>query len=169
MTCREAREALLETVTGRTAPDLRRAVAAHLEVCPACRAEAARLEETVALLRATPDPAPPEGFWPGFMARLEERISREPVSVWARLRRRMSAPVLGPAAATVIVVLVFVVSTLLRPGAPPASTTQSQVAPFLTDSMRTLMPSLEETVQLWQSGLGTVDAEPLFETQPAVP
>ena len=169
VTCQDARNALLETLTGRTPPDLRRAVAAHLETCADCRAEAARLEETVGLLRAVPDPEAPEGFWAGFMAQLEERLAREPASLWTRLRRRISVPALAPAAATAIVVLVFVVSTLLRPGMAPDSTAPNPVAPYLTDSMRTLMPSLEQTVQIWQSGLTGPDADPLYETQPEGP
>jgi hypothetical protein len=169
--CQEARDALLETMTGRTPPDLRRSVAAHLETCADCRAEAARLEETVGLLRTDPDPDPPEGFWPGFMAQLEERIAREPVGLWARLRRRMSVPALAPAAATAIVVMVFVVSTLLRPslGPGPDAQTPNPLAPYLTDSMRTLLPSLEQTVQIWQSGLGGTDADPLYLIQPEGP
>ncbi len=171
MTCREARDALLEVTTGRTPPDLRRAVAAHLEVCADCRTEAARLADTVALLRADPDPDPPAGFWPGFMAQLEERIAQEPVSVWARLRRRISVPGFGPAAATAIVVVIFVASTLLRPAVGPApdAQTANPVAPYLTDSMRTLLPSLEQTVQIWQSGLGGTDADPLYLIQPEGP
>ncbi|HEV8338829.1 MAG TPA: zf-HC2 domain-containing protein [bacterium] len=171
MTCRETRDALIETVTGRTPPDLRRAVAAHLEVCANCRREAARFEETVALLRAGPDPDPPLGFWPGFMVQLEERIAREPVGLWARLRRRLTVPALGPAAATAVVVVVFVVSTLLRPalGPGPEAQTPNPLAPYLTDSMRTLLPSLEQTVQIWQSGLGGTDADPLYLIQPEGP
>jgi len=168
MNCAEARETLLETSTGRTPPDLRRALAAHLEACAVCRAEAARLEETVALLRADPDPDPPEGFWPGFMAQLEERIALEPVSLWMRLRRRVSVPALAPTAATAIVVLVFVISTLVRPTVAPEETV-NPLAPYLTDSMRTLLPSMEQTVQLWQSGLSGTDADPLYLSQPEGP
>ncbi|MGH2625245.1 MAG: anti-sigma factor family protein [Anaerolineales bacterium] len=171
MTCKETRDALLEVTTSRTPPDLRRALAAHLELCAECRREAVRLAETVALLRADPDPDPPAGFWPGFMAQLEERIARDPVSLWARLRRRISVPALGPAAATAIVVVVFVVSTLLRPalGPSPDAQTANSLAPYLTDSMRTLLPSLEQTVQIWQSGLGGADADPLYLIQPEGP
>ncbi len=169
MTCKEARDALLETLTGRTPPDLRRGVAAHLESCADCRAEASRLEGTVDLLRAAPDPEPPDGFWPGFMARLEERNAREPVSVWARLRRRISVPALAPAAATAIVVLVFVVSTLLRPAMGPDGAAVNPLTPYLTDSMRTLLPSLEQTVQIWQSGLTGPDADPLYLSEPEGP
>lgn len=167
MNCRETRDTLLETLTGRTPPDLRRAVAAHLDVCADCRAEAARLEETVALLRTTPDPDPPAGFWPGFMIQLEERIAREPVSLWKNLRRRLSLPTLAPTAATAIVVVVFVISTLLRPTTAPDAA--NPLAPYLTDSMRTLLPSLEQTVQLWQSGLAGTDADSLDESQPPGP
>lgn len=167
MRCTEAREALLETLTGRTPPDERRAVAAHLAECTACRQEAAGLEQTVAFLRSAPDPEPPEGFWAGFMARLDTLIRRHPVSLRARLARVLRAGGLVPAAATAAAALLFAVSsTVTRPALPVETSPQAQVAPYLTESMRTLLPHLDETVQIWQSGLGAQDAEPLFEVPP---
>ena len=171
MQCPEARDALLEIITGRTPPDLRRAVAVHLADCPECRAVAGELEETAALLRAVPDPAPPEGFWPNFMLRLEERV-REPVTVGGRLRRWFRTPAsLVPAAATAAAALVFAISSVvLRPPLPPtAPSPAALVAPYIPDSMRALMPHLDEAVQIWQSGLGAENAEPLLEPLPQAP
>jgi anti-sigma factor RsiW len=167
MRCPDARDALLEITTGRTPPDVRRAVAAHLATCAECRAVAGELEEAVALLRAVPDPAPPEGFWAEFMVRLEERVGG-PVALRTRLRRWLrTPPSLVPAAATAAVALLFAVSSVvLRPPVPGAPSLESQVAPYVTDSMRSLLPHLEETVQIWSSGLGAEDAEPLFESAP---
>ena len=167
MQCPEARDALLEIITGRTPPDLRRAVAAHLADCPECRAAAGELEETAALLRAVPDPAPPEGFWPDFTLRLEERV-REPVTVGGRLRRWFrTPPSLVPAAATAAAALGFAISSgVLRPRVPPPA---ALVRPYITDSMRALMPHLDEAVQIWQSGLGAENAEPLLEPLPQAP
>jgi len=169
--CHEARGALLETLTGRTPPDTRRAVAAHLTVCPACRQEAAALEETVALLRSAPAPVPPEGFWGDFMVRLGERIERTPVSIGARLRRWVFAPsLLGPAAATAVALIILIVSSLAQlPEPVSAPSTRAQVTPFLTESMKTFLPALAETVELWQSGLGELEAEPLLEPLPESP
>lgn len=171
MECAEARDALLEISTGKTPPDLRRAVAAHLAGCPECRTVAGELEETAALLRALPDPAPPEGFWPGFMLRLEERV-RAPATLRNRLRRWLrTPPSLVPAAATAAAALVLTISSMiLRPPLPPATPSPAAlVAPYITDSMRSLMPHLDEAVQIWQSGLGAENAEPLLEPLPEAP
>ncbi len=171
MQCPEARDALLQVATGRTPPDVRRAVAAHLADCAECRALAGELEETAALLRAVPDPAPPEGFWPDFMLRLEEGI-RESATLGGRLRRWLrTPPSLVPAAATAAAALVFAISSIILrpPVAPTIPSPAAQVAPYVTDSMRSLMPHLDETVQIWRSGLGAEDAEPLLEPLPQGP
>ncbi len=51
MTCHDARESLSAFLDEALAPEERREAAAHLEGCPDCRRELARLEQTVALLR----------------------------------------------------------------------------------------------------------------------
>jgi hypothetical protein len=62
MTCRDARESLSAYLDEALAPDERREVAAHLEGCPDCRRELARLEQTVALLRRVEPARAPVGF-----------------------------------------------------------------------------------------------------------
>ena len=62
MTCHDARESLSAFLDEALAPDERREVAAHLEGCPDCRRELARLEQTVALLRRVEPVRAPVGF-----------------------------------------------------------------------------------------------------------
>jgi hypothetical protein len=62
MTCHDARESLSAFLDEALAPDGRREVAAHLEGCPDCRRELARLEQTVALLRRVEPARAPVGF-----------------------------------------------------------------------------------------------------------
>lgn len=62
MTCHDARESLSAFLDEALGPDERREVAAHLEGCPDCRRELARLERTVALLRGVEPARAPVGF-----------------------------------------------------------------------------------------------------------
>jgi len=62
MTCHDARESLSAFLDEALAPGERRQVAAHLEGCPDCRRELARLEQTVALLRRVEPTRAPVGF-----------------------------------------------------------------------------------------------------------
>jgi len=171
MRCGVAREELLEAVTGRIPPDRRQALLAHLATCAECRQLAGEFEETVGLLRAAPDPQPPEGFWPAFMLRVEAQTGSRP-PLGTRLRRLLHTPAgLVPAAATAAAVLVFALSTtLLRPALPPvAPSPAAQVAPYVTDAVRSLLPHLDEALQIWESGLGAVEVEPLLEPPPPAP
>jgi hypothetical protein len=62
MTCDDAHESLSAYLDEALAPDERRQVAAHLEGCPDCRGELARLEQTVALLHRVEPARAPVGF-----------------------------------------------------------------------------------------------------------
>ena len=83
--CREWRERIGALVLGQLPEDERFAVEAHLEGCPACRAEAEALASVAPLLkradpdRLTPAPAPPP--------RLGERIARR-IATERRAERR---------------------------------------------------------------------------------
>ncbi len=164
MRCPEARAALLEVTTGRTPPDLRRAVAVHLAGCPQCRALAGELEETASRLRAIPAPRPPEGFWPDFMRRLEERI-RRPERPADRLRRLLR-PLLLPAAGAAAAVALAASAVALRPP-PPAPSEAERIAPYVTDAMRSQLPHLDEALRLWQSGLEVQEAR--WQPEPLEP
>lgn len=74
MTC-PTREELVAVLDGALAPDALAAARGHVEACAGCRAELARLEAAVALLRVgSPAPAPS----PDFAARLAARLAAEP-------------------------------------------------------------------------------------------
>jgi hypothetical protein len=104
--CREWRERIGALVLGQLAPDERAATVAHLEGCPACRAEAEALAPVAALLsRADPDrlgeaPAPP----PRLRRRIARQIEAERGA--ARRRRRLRAG-LGLAGATAVAATIF--------------------------------------------------------------
>src|SRR5919109_323609 len=89
--CRIWRERIGALVLGQLSEDERAATEAHLEGCPACRAEADALAPVAALLsRADPDrlapaPAPPLGRSPSAL------------SPGGRARRRRSPPARGEA------------------------------------------------------------------------
>jgi Putative zinc-finger/Anti-sigma-K factor rskA len=109
--CREWRERIGALVLGQLPEDERFAVEAHLEGCPACRAEAEVLGPVAAILsRADPDrlthaPAPPP--------RLGERIARRIAAERRSQRRRRTRVRLGlgaavaAAAATALAVIVI--------------------------------------------------------------
>lgn len=162
MTCRQARDAMLILLTGRMSPDERRPLLDHLAACPTCAREADTLGAVVAGLRSAPEPEPPPDFWPVFMTQLEARVRAEALPLGARLRRWFASPsrVAWTAAATVALVVVMAAAAL-QPAPPPAATPQTQVAPFLTEGMKTALPALSETIRLWQAGLGPADAEAL--------
>lgn len=62
MTHDDTRESLSAFLDEALTPDERREVVAHLEGCPECRRELARLEQTVALLRRVEPARAPVGF-----------------------------------------------------------------------------------------------------------
>lgn len=172
MTCRRARGLLLEGVTGRLDPDRRRALLAHLAGCERCRAEAAELEEGVALLRAVPEPVAPEGFWGDFMAGLEGRLRAEPLPLGVRLRRWFARPprALGTAAATAALVAVLTLAVGQQRSAPPETTSPpGRLAAYVTPEVRGVLPALSHAVELWQAGMGALEQEPLFDLPPDAP
>ena len=62
MNCHDARESLSAFLDEALAPEERQRVALHLEGCPECRRELARLEQTVALLHRVGPARAPVGF-----------------------------------------------------------------------------------------------------------
>lgn len=110
--CRGYREKLGDLAIGRLGDPERGEVEAHLESCPDCRAEAAALERTAALLPlvsvenlSEPEPAPPAGL----EKRIQSRIRSERK---ARKKRRSVLLGLGfaGAAATAAVILAIVLT-----------------------------------------------------------
>ncbi len=106
MDCERARELLSDYVEEALADADRAAVAAHLDGCPACAAEAAGLAETITLLSALPaEKAPPE-----LLGRVMDGIAREtagmPGAVKPASLPRFRLPV-EAAAAVIILLLVY--------------------------------------------------------------
>ncbi len=163
MTCTEARALMLECLTGSTPPDARRALQAHLQTCSACVSEAQGVEETVALLRAFPDPRLSEGQWAEFSHALQLRIDRESLTVWARFRRWLQVPRVawGMAAATATLAVVLVVTTVFRTTPQPAQLVDlpATVRGLVTESMRRSSSSMATTLDLWNAQLAEAPTE----------
>lgn len=112
-TCEETRERLDEWVEGSlTEPD-RREVAAHLESCESCRAEAAEVGELRSAAAGLPrEIRPPRDLWPAIDARLDA----DEVVPLRRARRTLPASGLsrwGLVAAALALVLVTAVVTAM--------------------------------------------------------
>lgn len=110
--CREWRESLGAYALGQLDDEERIGLEAHLEGCPACRAELASLEPVVAMLphadpaRFGPAPQPP----PELGARIAATIDGERRAVQRRRRRRaFGGFALGGATAAVAVALLLLV------------------------------------------------------------
>jgi len=122
-TCEETRERLDEWVEGSLVDPDRREVAAHLESCEACRAEAAGVGELLSAAAALPRAIrPPQDLWPEIDARLDEAADTAgaaPVVPLSRARRAgpprsaSGLPRWGLVAAALALVLVTAVVTAL--------------------------------------------------------
>lgn len=157
MTCSEARDLLLEALSGTTPPDTRRALRSHLEGCPACRGEAEAFEHTSALLRSVPELRLPEGHWADFMTVLDRRLSAERNQPGPRVLRWIRNPVhaWSTAAATSAVVVALGIALLTSPTPRPASVTQdAPVQVFMTERMVTAMPAMDASLEVWRASLG---------------
>ncbi len=163
MTCREARDLLLECVTGSTVPDVRRALQAHLQTCGACQEEAQALEKTVTLLRAAPEPHLSEIHWAEFARALQQRLDREADTLWRRFGRWVRIPRVAwsTAAATAALVVVLGVALLGRP--TPGSDTASPdsltiaVRELVTESMARSLPSMATALDVWNAEVAAVE------------
>jgi anti-sigma factor RsiW len=160
MNCQETKDLILESLTGTTPPDRRRGLIAHLEDCSSCRREAAGMEETVAMLRAAPDPRFPEGHWTEFMSVLERRLARERTG-WRRLIRLLRTPRIawGTAATTSIVVVALGFVLLAQPFSPSNQADESQVdlGGVVTESVVLSLPSMSTALTSWRAGLSSPD------------
>jgi hypothetical protein len=107
--CREWRERIGALVLGQLPEEERLATEAHLDGCPACRAEAAALAPMASLLgRADPDRLEPA---PAPASRLRERIfgliaAERSAERRRRIRLRLGLATAAAAAATAIVIVV---------------------------------------------------------------
>jgi Putative zinc-finger/Anti-sigma-K factor rskA len=110
--CRQWRERIGALVLGQLTEDERFAVEAHLEGCPACRAEAEALAPVVPMLRRAdparlePAPEPPAELG----ERIARRIAAERRSERRRRRRaRFGLATAGAAAAAAVAALLIVI------------------------------------------------------------
>ena len=160
-TCREARDALLEALSGTTPPELRQALTRHLEACAECRREAAALEATAGLLRSVPEPRVSQAHWDDFMARLDRALTVDRAALPARLRRWLRSPRHAwSTAAAVAAVLVTLALALLGGPAPqalaPAPQTQA-IQGFMTESIVEAQPAMNGSLSVWKAGFGAGD------------
>jgi anti-sigma factor RsiW len=123
--CREWRERIGALVLGQLPENERFAVEAHLEGCPACRAEAAALAPVVSLLgradpeRLGPAPEPPP--------ELGERIARRIAAERRSARRRRTRVRFGLATAAAAAAAAAFVIVILGDSSP---STQSETVAF---------------------------------------
>jgi anti-sigma factor RsiW len=164
MNCAEVRELLVETLSGTTPPDLRRAVDAHLASCADCRAEAAGIEETAGLLRRVPDARLRDHHWDAFMAQLDARLATAQRRPWSRVQRWLRQPrhawTAAGATAGLVVALGMI---LLSPGGrpleadrPPDAVT-TQVLTLVSPRVVENMPAMNASLAVWKAGLGASD------------
>jgi hypothetical protein len=109
MTCHDARESLSAFLDEALGPDERREVAAHLEGCPDCRRELARLEQTVALLRRVEPARAPVGFVDRVMeaARPRPWYRRAAAAVFVPFSVKLPAEAAALAMVALLAVYVF--------------------------------------------------------------
>jgi len=162
-TCREARDLLVEAVSGPVPPDIRRALLHHLGTCEACRRQAAVLEETAAWLRAVPTPRPPDGHWEQFMAGLDRRLEVERTTARSRLQRWIRHPrhAWSAAAAAALVIGVGLALLGLPPGLPSGAPAQwaEPLRGYMTPSLVDAMPAMDASLAVWKAGFGAPDVE----------
>jgi anti-sigma factor RsiW len=161
MTCREAQLLIIEILSGSTPPDQRRRVEAHLATCAACRADAARVEQTMGLLRGVPEARLRDDLWDGFMAALETRLAAEQRRPWARLHRWLRQPLhawVGAAAAAVLIV--GLLTALIPPGRPLAPAGRisddgsAQIMEMVSPQVVEGIPAMDASLSVWKAGLG---------------
>jgi len=166
MTCQEARDLMVECLTGSTAPDTRRALQAHLQECEVCAAEAHGFEETVARLRAVPEPRVSETQWQEFSRALQLRLEREAQAPWNRVKGWLRRPRVawGTAVATAAFVVALAGTVLLRTTLPPTASTPlpPNFRGFVTASMAGMTSSMATTLAIWDAQL--VEAPPSPDT-----
>lgn len=122
MYCNTCRTHLFAYVHGELPGARRMAVARHLEQCPACRAEAARIHTSMAALRVSPTPlTPPPEMARAVVVAIAHRPSRR-AAYWPRF--------CWGVAAVSLLVGAFALGNVLTQTAPPTNVVVS--APSMT-------------------------------------
>ena len=101
MRCRAVQEKLNLYAAGELLPSVGAQIESHLQACPTCRKELAKLRQLETLLRAVTTPPVPEGFAVRVLAQAKERalaaVAPRPLArrgallSWERLGRWMGA------------------------------------------------------------------------------
>src|ERR1700720_2986991 len=102
--CKTTREQMIDAAMGQSIQGS--PVLEEIERCPACREELASLRSLLRVTdQAIESASPPENFWPGYHARLEQLLERETAPVFrpsvenaalARLRRLFTTSIRLP-------------------------------------------------------------------------
>ena len=125
MSCHDARESLSAFLDEALAPDERQRVAQHLEGCPECRRELARLEQTVALLHRVEPVRAPVGFVDAVTAAARPRPWYRRVAAVVFLPFSVKLP--AEATAVVMVALLAVYVFERTPALQESARTQPEV------------------------------------------
>lgn len=161
MDCQEARDLIVESLTGTTPPDVRRSLAAHLTACAACRVVAAEVEQAVHLLRAAPEPRIPEGYWAAFTAALDARVAREKAG-WRRWFGWARSPRLAwsTAAAASVLVVALGLARLTQPAGVDRGRVDDPTAGLsglMTEAVVQTMPAMSAALESWKAGFSAAD------------
>lgn len=158
MNCQDVRELIVETLSGTTPPDLRRAVETHLASCAACRAEASDVEETAQLLRRVLDAHLRDEHWDAFMTRLDARLAADLRRPWNRVRRWFHNPRHAWSTAAATAALVVALGALLLGPVNPAAESDdpdaARVIELLSPQVVEGMPAMNASLAVWKAGLG---------------
>ena len=125
MSCHDARESLSAFLDEALAPEERQRVAEHLEGCPECRRELARLEQTVALLHRVEPARAPVGFVDAVTAAARPRPWYRRVAAAVFLPFSVKLP--AEATAVVMVALLAVYVFERTPALQESARTQPEV------------------------------------------
>jgi anti-sigma factor RsiW len=161
MTCRDAQLLIIEILSGSAPPDQRRRVEAHLATCAACRADAARVEQTMGLLHGMPEARVRDDLWDGFMTTLETRLAVERRRPSARLRRWLRRPLHAWATAAAAAALVVGLGTaVMVPGRSTLATDRLlddasvQIREMVSPQVIEGIPAMDASLSVWKAGLG---------------
>src|SRR5262245_24687681 len=112
--CMKTRERLVDLVFDELGHEARRRALIEIESCPDCLAEYRSMAETLRVFDQAAEIAmPDEGYWPGYEARLRERLRHERPNLKWRLERwiggfrPLAASPLRLAAGLALVLLAF--------------------------------------------------------------
>jgi anti-sigma factor RsiW len=118
--CKTSETTLTELALNEVSPGERKRLLAELQDCPNCREEYSSIERA---LRATGDAlrsfSPPESFWSGYHARLEQRLASNAANInphptlSARVRQLFSTSVRLPVPVAAALVVGFVAIVFL--------------------------------------------------------